>query len=187
MCWETLIIIIWSLFSPRYEKYITFPTRGNNTLVQCYSNISKKIYTLQSLGLTSQHSHSKRLKAELVTVRTVLDCRTALIQLTWTSLGRPQIILLAVTSAGVHLCVCPSGLSGFFPDQKPWFNQDVQVNIKECNRALQSGNNQKYQLTSYALLKSIMAAKRTHAEKQECRYNNHNRHPGNLQEKQAHN
>lgn len=64
--------------SPKYEQYITFPYSGNNTLHQCYSNI-KKAYTAvpksnfdisDYIAILLQPLHTKKLKAELVTVRT---------------------------------------------------------------------------------------------------------------------
>ncbi|KAK0134273.1 hypothetical protein N1851_030153 [Merluccius polli] len=67
------------------------------------------------------------------------------------------------------ICV-PPRIYRRFPNQKPWFNQDIQAKIREQSMAFQSGNEQQYRLARYALLKSIRTAKKSHTEKLENCY-----------------
>lgn len=64
---------------PKLHQFVNFPTRGNNILDKCYSNI-RNAYTAVSkphfgkcdhLAILLQPTYIKRFKADPVTVRTV--------------------------------------------------------------------------------------------------------------------
>ena len=63
-----------------------------------------------------------------------------------------------------------------FPNQKPWFNADVRLKIRNRCAALKSGDTTEYRRTRYELRKSIKAAKRLYSRKLENCYLDNNTH-----------
>ena len=66
-------------YIPKLYKSVTFPTRGNNTLDQCYSNIKNAFFATplphfgksDHLAIILRPADTKRLKARPVTIKTV--------------------------------------------------------------------------------------------------------------------
>lgn len=46
-----------------------------------------------------------------------------------------------------------------FPDQKPWFNGDIKLKIRERREAFKAGDQTEYKRAHYELQKSIRVAK----------------------------
>ena len=91
-------------YIPKLYKSVTFPTRGNKTLDQCYSNIKNAFLAAplphfgksDHLAIILRPAYIKRLKARPVTIKTVNTwtdwrvCRAAWRPQTGTSSEMPQ-------------------------------------------------------------------------------------------------
>jgi len=177
---------------PKYHPYVTFPTRGKNTLDQCYSNL-RKAYLAEPkphfgksdhLAILLKPTYIKQLKANPVTVRTVkiwTDSATAKLQ---GCLELTDMNIFKEATSNIHdytetvsdyiswctsICV-PSKTVRVFPNQKPWFNTDIRTKIKKRQEAFNASDSEEYKRAPYEVQRSIRAAKKAHSQKLESFY-----------------
>ena len=146
---------------------MTFPTRGNKTLDQCYSNIKNAFLAAplphfgksDHLAIILRPAYIKRLKARPVTIKTVN---------TWTDWSAQASLqgCLAATdwnifrdaTDNIHdytetvsdyiswctsICAPPRSVR-VFPNQKPWFNGDIKQSIRIRREAFKSGDQEEF-------------------------------------------
>ena len=73
------------------------------------------------------------------------------------------------------ICI-PTRTTRVFPNQKPWFNADVRLKIRNRCAAFKSGDTTEYKRARYELQRSIKAAKRLYSKKLESCYLDNNTH-----------
>jgi hypothetical protein len=183
-------------YIPKLYKSVTFPTRGNKTLDQCYSNIKNAFLAAplphfgksDHLAIILRPACIKRLKARPVTIKTVN---------TWTDSAQASLQgcleatdwnIFRDATDNIHdytetvsdyiswctsICAPPRSVR-VFPNQKPWFNGDIKQNIRIRREAFKSGGQEEYKRARYDLERSITAAKRAHSKKLESLYLNNN-------------
>jgi len=167
---------------PRFYQFVNFPTRGNSTLDKCYSNI-KRAYTAVSKPHFGKCDH-----LAIHTVRTVnMWTDNALMELQGCLEATDMNIFKEATdniheytdtvSSYIDWCtsICiPSRTIRVLPNQKPWFNADVRIKIRNRSTAFKSGDNMEYKQARYELQKSIRAAKRAYTQRLENCYRENN-------------
>lgn len=167
---------------PKLYQFVTFPTRGNNTLDRCYNNI-RKAYSAEPephlgksdhLAILLKPAYIKRLKSKPVTVKTVNTWTDSALADLQGCLEATDMNIFKLATDNIHeytdtvrdyvrWCTSnhvPSREVRVFPNEKPWFNTDICRKIKKRSEAFKSGDGEEYQRARYELRKSIKAAKR---------------------------
>lgn len=181
---------------PKFYQFVNFPTRGNRTLDKCYSNI-KGAYTAVSkphfgkcdhLAILLQPIYIKRLKVDSDSVRTVNMWTDSALEELRGCLEATDMNIFREASDNIHeytdtvssyiewctsICI-PSRTIRVLPNQKPWFNADVRIKIKNRSIAFKTGDIMEYKYARYELQKSIRAAKRAYAQRLENCYRENN-------------
>ncbi|XP_049336921.1 uncharacterized protein LOC125802521 [Astyanax mexicanus] len=183
-------------FCPALFQHITCFTRKTQTLDHCYSNIrgAYKALPRPPFGKSDHSSilllptYRQRLKREPPTTKEVRrwsDQSEAMLQdcfdhVDWEMFrdSSSSIDEYADTvTAFIRKCVddvVPLRSVRVFPNQKPWLNGDVRSALSARSAAFRSGNTEEYKRASYALRRTIKAAKRGYREKVEAQFNTAN-------------
>ncbi|KAI2645121.1 hypothetical protein H4Q32_027825 [Labeo rohita] len=181
---------------PKLYQFVTFPTRGNKILDQCYSNIKNAFLAepqshfgkSDHLAIRLKPTYNKRLQTKPVTVRTIntwTDGAIASLEgcfeaTDWNTFKEAANDIHEYTetvsdyiSRCTSICAPPKTVRRF-PNQKPWFNRDIKQKIRERREAFKVGGHMEYKRARYELQKTIKVAKRAYSQKLEGYYLNHN-------------
>uniref|UniRef100_A0A3B3I9A9 Reverse transcriptase domain-containing protein n=1 Tax=Oryzias latipes TaxID=8090 RepID=A0A3B3I9A9_ORYLA len=180
---------------PKFQKFIHFPTRDNNTLDQVYCNIpgAYKAAAAPHLGM------SDHISVELTPTYRPLICRTKptiktvqvwteeassalqdCFELTDWEVFKDGSDLEAYTTSVlsyVQFCtdaVLPTKSIKVYPNQKPWFDGTVRSLLKARDAAYRSGDRLAYSRARTELRRGINQAKRRHRQRVEQHFANNN-------------
>lgn len=170
---------------PNYYQHVKHPTRGENILDQCFSNI-KSAYrsSLRPAFGKSDHSSVLLLSTYIPRYRQskpisqAVQCWTRDNELTlqgcfdstdWSVFQSDDLNEFCDAVTGyIEFCIdccVPNKLIKRHAGQSPWFNDDVKLKIKQRAEAFKSGDAAAYKQSRYALERSIRAAKRGYGTK----------------------
>lgn len=137
----------------KLHQFVNFPTRGNNILDQCYSNIGKAYTAVPKphfgksdhLAILLQPTYITRLKANSVTVKTMKMWTDSALADLQGCLEATDMAIFKEASENIHeytdtvssyidWCTSiyvPSHTFRVFPNQKPWFigQEDATTNM----------------------------------------------------------
>ncbi len=158
---------------PKLHQLVNFPTRGNNTLDKCYTNIRNAYAAVPKphfgkcdhLAILLRPTYIRRLKADPVRVRTVMRWTDSALGELQGCLEATDMNIFKEATNNIHeytdtvssyidwctsICI-PSQTIRVFPNQKPWFNADVRSKIRTRCAAFKSGDITEYKHARYEL------------------------------------
>ncbi|XP_051533961.1 uncharacterized protein LOC127429144 [Myxocyprinus asiaticus] len=178
----------------KYYQHISFNTRGDRVLDHCYSPYRDGYKSLPRPPFgKSDHSsilllpaYRQKLKQEAPALRTIqcwsdqsdsmlLDCFDhADLEMFWSASDDDIEVYTDTITCFIRKCiddVVPTKTIQIYPNQKPWINSNVRAALNARTSAFNSRNAEENKQASYALRKTIRAAKHQYRDKIEGQFN----------------
>ena len=183
--------------APKFVQHVSCSTRGSRTLYHCYTPFRDAYKALPRPPFgKSDHSsilllptYRQKLKQAPPTIREVhrwsdqsdsmlQDCFDHVDWEVFQEASNNNLDEYTDSVTGfIRKCiedVVPTKPVRVYPNQKPWLNCEVRAALNARTTAFKSGHTEEYKKASYALRKTIRAAKREYRAKVESQFNTTN-------------